>query len=79
PVLVLDDPTTALDAVTEAAVARGLHALRAGRRTTLVVTSSPALLAVADRVVLLEGGRAAVTGTHAELVLDERYVAAVLS
>ncbi|MDO9457317.1 ABC transporter ATP-binding protein [Nocardioides sp.] len=79
PVLVLDDPTTALDAVTEAAVAQGLHALRAGRRTTIVVTSSPAVLAVADRVVLVDGGRAAAVGTHAALVADDRYAAAVLS
>lgn len=79
PVLVLDDPTTALDAVTEADVARGLAALRAGRRTTLVVTSSPALLAVADRVVLVEEGRAALSGPHADLVADERYRTAVLS
>lgn len=79
PVLVLDDPTTALDAVTEAAVAQGLHALRAGRRTTIVVTSSPAVLATADRVVLVESGRAAAVGTHADLVADDRYARAVLS
>ena len=80
-VLVLDDPTTALDAVTETGVARGLHTLRAGRRTTLVVTSSPALLAVADRVVLVEGGRAVASGTHAELVATgvQTYLGAVLS
>ncbi|WP_368497057.1 ABC transporter transmembrane domain-containing protein [Herbiconiux sp. A18JL235] len=50
PVLVLHDPTTAVDAVTEAGIARRLRELRAGSRT-VVVTRSPALLAVADRVV----------------------------
>lgn len=79
PVLVLDDPTTALDAVTEAAVAQGLHALRAGRRTTLVVASSPAVLAVADRVVMVIAGQAGLVGSHDELVADERYASAVLS
>lgn len=79
PVLVLDDPTSALDAATEAQVAHGLRRLRAGRRSTLVVTSSASLLAVADRVVLVQSGRVVATGTHDELVNDERYVAAVLA
>ena len=48
--LVLHDPTTAVDAVTEAAIADRLRRLRAGRRT-VIVTRSPALLQVADRVV----------------------------
>ena len=55
PILVLHDPTTAVDAVTEHAIAGGVRALRAGL-TTLVVTSSPALLAAADRVVVLGHG-----------------------
>ncbi|MEJ6549086.1 ABC transporter ATP-binding protein [Corynebacterium sp. USCH3] len=50
PVLVLHDPTTAVDAVTENSVASRLGAFRAGR-VTLVVTGSPALLAHCDRVV----------------------------
>jgi putative ABC transport system ATP-binding protein len=79
PVLVLDDPTTALDAVTEAEVASGLRALRGGRRTTLVVASSPAVLAVADRVVMVSDGRVLLDGPHATLVEDERYAAAVLA
>jgi putative ABC transport system ATP-binding protein len=55
PILVLHDPTTAVDAVTEHAIAQGVKAMRAGL-TTVVVTSSPALLAAADRVVVLESG-----------------------
>jgi len=53
--LVLHDPTTAVDAVTEHAIAKGVKAMRAGL-TTVVVTNSPALLAAADRVVVLDAG-----------------------
>ncbi|WP_330186422.1 ABC transporter ATP-binding protein [Dactylosporangium sp. AC04546] len=70
PVLVLHDPTTAVDAVTEAAIAAGLRDVRAGR-TTVVLTSSPALLAAADRVVFLTGGAVAAHGTHAHLLRTE--------
>lgn len=55
PLLVLHDPTTAVDAVTEAAIADGLRHVRAGRRT-VIVTRSPALLQVADRVVMVAPG-----------------------
>ena len=64
----LHDPTTSVDAVTEQAIAEGIRNLRAGRRTTVVVTSSPALLAAADRVVLVADGRVRAEGTHRELV-----------
>jgi len=79
PILVLDDPTSALDTVTETAVAEGLRALRAGQRTTVVVTSSASMLAVADRVVLVEEGQVVATGTHADLSSDDRYTAVVLA
>ncbi|PXA68245.1 ABC transporter transmembrane domain-containing protein [Cryobacterium arcticum] len=49
PVLVLHDPTTAVDAVTEAAIAGRLRGIR-GQLRTLLITRSPALLAIADRV-----------------------------
>lgn len=68
-VLVLHDPTTAVDAVTEQAIADGIRRLRgAGGRTTVVLTSSPALLAAADRVVLVVDGRVQSEGTHRDLV-----------
>lgn len=67
PVLVLHDPTTAVDAATEARIAAGLRELRQGR-TTVLVTTSPALLAATDRVALLRSGRVAETGSHAELL-----------
>ena len=77
PVLVLDEPTSAVDAHTEARIADGLRAIRAGR-TTVVFTSSPLLLDRADRVVFVEDGRAAAVGTHRELLRSlPRYRAAV--
>jgi putative ABC transport system ATP-binding protein len=76
PVLVLHEPTTAVDAVTEARIAEGVAALRTGR-TTLLVTTSPALLAHADRVVLLDGGQVAVSGKHVELLAHPAYRSAV--
>ncbi|MGW0672934.1 ABC transporter ATP-binding protein [Streptomyces sp. NPDC002746] len=79
PVLVLHDPTTAVDTVTESRIAARLREVRDGR-TTVLITTSPALLAVTDRVVVLDGGTVGATGHHTELVAgDERYRAAVLA
>ncbi|GAA4843516.1 ABC transporter ATP-binding protein [Luteimicrobium xylanilyticum] len=66
PVLVLHDPTSALDPVTAAQVADGLRAARDGL-TTIVVTTSPAVLAVCNHVVDLDTGsvRTPADGTHA--------------
>ncbi|PRY62481.1 ABC transporter ATP-binding protein [Glycomyces artemisiae] len=50
PLLVLQDPTTAVDSVTESRIAERLRAAR-GNGSTLLVTDAPALLAVCDRVV----------------------------
>jgi ATP-binding cassette, subfamily B, bacterial len=58
PVLVLDEPTTGLDADAKAALLGPLRALAAGR-TTIVVSHDPDVLAWADRVVRLEDGRVA--------------------
>jgi putative ABC transport system ATP-binding protein len=79
PVLVLHEPTTAVDAVTEVRIATGIKDVREGR-TTVLVTNSPALLTVTDRVVLLDGGRITETGGHEELVHGcAAYRTAVLS
>jgi putative ABC transport system ATP-binding protein len=84
PILVLHDPTTAVDSVTEHAIANGIRALRHAPGdgppyTTVVVTSSPAMLAVTDRVVVLDGGRVIADGPHHELVAaDADYRRAVL-
>jgi putative ABC transport system ATP-binding protein len=77
PVLVLCDPLTAVDSVTEAAVADGLAALRrAEAGTTVVVSTSPGLLARCDRVVFL--AEAPTVATHALLVQNAEYARAVL-
>ncbi|MFE7135618.1 ABC transporter ATP-binding protein [Streptomyces sp. NPDC057638] len=79
PVLVLHDPTTAVDTVTESRIAARLREIRRDR-TTLLVTTSPALLAVTDRVVVLDDGAVTAHGSHADLVAaDEGYRAAVLA
>jgi ABC-type multidrug transport system fused ATPase/permease subunit len=69
PVLVLVEPTSAVDAHTEARIAERLAAVRRGR-TTVVTTVSPLWLHHADRVVLFEDGRATVDGTHEQLLED---------
>ena len=66
-ILVLVEPTSAVDAHTEVRIAQRLRDARAGR-TTVVVTASPLVLDQADRVVFLSGGRAVATGTHRELL-----------
>ncbi|WP_406438666.1 ABC transporter ATP-binding protein/permease [Streptomyces sp. NBC_01613] len=76
-VLVLDEPTSAVDSHTEARIAEGLRGLREGR-TTVVFTSSPLLLDHADRVVLVHEGEVTAVGVHRELVRTEpRYRAVV--
>ncbi|MBK8470161.1 MAG: ABC transporter ATP-binding protein [Actinomycetales bacterium] len=66
-ILVLVEPTSAVDAHTEARIAERLAAHRAGR-TTVVMTASPLVLDRADRVVLLAHGRVVAEGTHHELM-----------
>lgn len=78
-VLVLQDPTSAIDPVTEQQVATGVaHLRRRPGRSTLLITSSPALLRAADRVVHVRDGRAATSGHHEDLLDDALYRAAVL-
>ncbi|WP_406388295.1 ABC transporter transmembrane domain-containing protein [Streptomyces sp. NBC_00887] len=75
--LVLDEPTSAVDSHTEARVAAGIKQLRQGR-TTVAFASSPLLLDLADRVVLVHSGTVAAVGAHRELLRDEpRYRAVV--
>ncbi|PZF83545.1 ABC transporter transmembrane domain-containing protein [Jiangella anatolica] len=75
-VLVLVEPTSAVDAHTEARIAARLAAARAGR-TTVVFATSPILLDHADSVVLVDAGAVVATGTHASLLADPRYRALV--
>jgi ABC-type multidrug transport system fused ATPase/permease subunit len=77
-VLVLDDPTSAVDAHTEASIGGALAGLRQGR-TTVICTTSPLLLSHADRVFLLDdrvgpGGPRPAAGSHATLLVSSaRY------
>jgi ABC-type multidrug transport system fused ATPase/permease subunit len=68
--LVLVEPTSAVDAHTEARIADRLTAARAGR-TTVVMSASPLILDRADSVVFLRHGRVVATGTHQQLMADE--------
>jgi ABC-type multidrug transport system fused ATPase/permease subunit len=75
-ILVLVEPTSAVDAHTEARIAARLRAHRAGR-TTVVTSTSPLMLDAVDRVAFLKGGLIVATGSHGELLAtsaDYRYV-----
>jgi ABC-type multidrug transport system fused ATPase/permease subunit len=67
PILILDEPTTGLDALSEQLVMRALGRLMAGR-TTLVVSHKLSLIARADRILVFDRGRLAETGTSAQLL-----------
>ena len=72
PILVLEEPTSAVDAYTEVEVVGNLRSVRAGR-TTVVMTTSPLLMELADQVLVLDRQVVAV-GTHRQLMLGEpRY------
>ena len=67
-ILVLVEPTSAVDAHTEAAIAVRLAEHRRGR-TTVAMTVSPLLLHHADQVAYLEAGKVVDVGTHDELLM----------
>ena len=65
-ILILDDATASVDATTEARIREGLReAMR--DRTTLIVAHRLSTIALADEIVVLDGGRVAARGTHEEL------------
>ena len=67
-VLVLDEATSSVDALTEVRIGRALEKLAAGR-TTIAIAHRLSTAARADRVMVLEHGRLVEDGAHAELVL----------
>ncbi|KFG73600.1 ABC transporter ATP-binding protein [Streptomyces mutabilis] len=76
--LVLDDPLSALDVHTEAAVEAALRQVLADT-TALIVAHRPSTVLLADRVALLSGGRIAAVGTHHELLRTSAEYAHLMS
>jgi len=75
-VLLLDEATSALDAENERLVQQALEKLKAGR-TTLVIAHRLATVVNADRIIVMDQGRAMASGSHAELMQSNRLYASL--
>ena len=67
PILILDEATSALDSRTEAAIQETLHDV-AARRTCIVIAHRLSTVVDADQIIVLDQGRVAERGTHAQLL-----------
>lgn len=72
PLLILDEPTEGLDALTERDLLRDIASLMAGRTVLLITHRLAALPAAVDRVLVMEAGRVVEAGTPAELLAQPR-------
>jgi len=77
-VLILDDATSAVDPTKEHEIRDALTEVMRNR-TTIVIAHRPATIALADRVVLIDGGRVAATGTHQGLLAESARYREVLA
>ena len=71
PILILDEPTSSLDAISEEAVFDALRRLRHGR-TTIVIAHRLSTIRDASRILVLDGGRVVAQGTHDELLASNQ-------
>ncbi|MGH9021130.1 MAG: ABC transporter ATP-binding protein [Acidimicrobiales bacterium] len=78
PVLILDDATSAVDVHVESEIYAALRDLLRGR-TTIVIAHRISTIALAERVVLIDQGRVAATGTHAHLLATTPLYAQILA
>ena len=77
-VLVLDDATSAVDPSKEGEIRDAMKTVMSGR-TTIVIAHRPGTIALADRVILLDGGTVAAVGSHDELVATSARYREVLA
>jgi len=77
-VLILDDATSSVDAITEEEIRSALQTVMAGR-TTIIIAHRTSTLTLADRVILLDEGKVTAIGTHAELIATVPRYAEILA
>lgn len=71
PILILDEPTSSLDAISEEIVFSALRRLRAGR-TTIVIAHRLSTVRDANRILVLDGGKIAAQGRHEDLLTSSQ-------